>query len=42
VDPKSIDVTVQGDEAKVIIAVAYTLAAIGYRERCRFSINGGM
>jgi uncharacterized protein len=42
VDPKSIEVSVQGDDAEVIISVAYTLAAIGYRERCRFSINGGM
>lgn len=38
VDPKSIEVTVSGDEARLIIKVAYTLAAVSHRESQVFRI----
>jgi len=40
VDPKSLEVTVTGEDAQLIITVAYTLAAIGHRERYRFNLGG--
>lgn len=39
VEPKSIDVEVSGDDASLIIAVAYTLAAIGHRESQLFRVG---
>jgi hypothetical protein len=36
VDPKSIEVDVSGEDARLVITVSYTLAAIGRRERHRF------
>jgi phage baseplate assembly protein W len=40
VDPKSIEVTVAGDDANLTIAIAYTLAAVGQRESQLFSLGG--
>ncbi|TCJ12320.1 phage baseplate protein [Parasulfuritortus cantonensis] len=40
VDPKSIEVTVSGDDAELTIAIAYTLAAVGHRESQLFSLGG--
>ena len=40
VDPKSIEVTVSGDDASLTIAIAYTLAAVGYRESQLFELGG--
>lgn len=37
VDPKSIEVEVSGEEATLTITIAYTLAAIGHRERQVFT-----
>jgi uncharacterized protein len=39
VDPKSLEVEVSGEEEKLIIAISYTLAAIGQREQQRFTIG---
>lgn len=38
VEPKSIEVEVSGDDATLIITIAYTLAAIGHRESQVFTI----
>ncbi len=40
VDPKSIEVDVSGEDATLTIAIAYTLAAVGYRESQLFSLGG--
>lgn len=40
VDPKTIDVNVSGDEEKLFIEVAYTLATIGFTEKQTFTIDG--
>lgn len=40
VDPKSLEVEVRGDDAQLVIRVAYTLAAIGRREDHLFSLGG--
>ncbi len=39
VEPKSIAVEVSGDEASLIIAIAYTLAAVGHRESQLFRVG---
>ncbi len=41
VDPKSLEVEVSGDEAKLEIEISYTLATIGVRESQSFNISGG-
>lgn len=41
VDPKSIEVDVSGEEATLIITIAYTLAAIGHRESQVFTVGAG-
>lgn len=38
VDPKSIDVQVDGDDAQLRIAISYTLATIGQRENQLFEL----
>jgi hypothetical protein len=40
VDPKSIEVEVSGEDAKLTISIAYTLAAVGHRESQLFSVGG--
>lgn len=40
VDPKSIEVKVYGEDARLIITISYTLAAIGQREHHRFDLGG--
>jgi hypothetical protein len=40
VDARSLDVEVGGDEATLTIAIAYTLAAVGHRERQVFTVQG--
>jgi len=39
VDPKSIDVEITGDEARLLITVVYTLAAVGHREKHQFALG---
>lgn len=39
VDPKSIEVSVSGDEDKLTITISYTLAAIGHRDNQVFSVG---
>lgn len=39
VDPKSIEVSVSGDEAELTIAISYTLAAVGHRESQLFTLG---
>lgn len=38
VDPKSLDVDVSGDQAKLEIVISYTLAVIGHQERHGFTV----
>lgn len=38
VDPKSLEVAVSGDDARLSISIAYTLAAIGHRESQVFTL----
>ena len=40
VDPKSLEVSVGGEDAQLVIRVAYTLAAIGRREEHIFNFGG--
>jgi len=40
VDPKSLEVEVSGEDAQLVIRVAYALAAIGRREEHTFSLGG--
>jgi hypothetical protein len=40
VDARSLDVEVGGDYATLTIAIAYTLAAVGHRERQVFTVQG--
>ena len=39
VDPKSLDVDVQGDEAELRVTISYTLAAIGHNEENVFTVS---
>lgn len=39
VDPKSIEVSVSGDEDQLTITISYTLAAIGHRESQVFTVG---
>ncbi|ABI57093.1 GPW/gp25 family protein [Alkalilimnicola ehrlichii MLHE-1] len=39
VDPKTIEVHVTGEEARLLITVSYTLAAVGHRERHQFAVG---
>ncbi len=38
--PSSLDVTVDGDGAKLFITIAYTLAAINHTEKVEFAVEG--
>lgn len=40
VDPKSLEIDVNGKDAQLVIRVAYTLAAIGRREEHTFNFGG--
>ena len=40
VDPKSLEVSVSGEDAQLVIRVAYALAAIGRREEHTFAFGG--
>ncbi len=40
VQPSSLDVTVEGDGAKLFITISYTLAAINYSEKIEFAVEG--
>jgi len=40
VDPRSLEVEVRGDDAQLLIRIAYTLAAIGQREDHLFRLGG--
>ena len=41
VDPASLEVSVEGDEAKLLINISYTLAAINHAEQVQFAVQGG-
>jgi len=41
VDPKTLDVDVQGEEEMLHIVIRYTLATIGYAEEQRFALGDG-
>ncbi len=40
VEPSSLDVKVEGDGAKLLITIAYTLAAINHTEKVEFAVEG--
>ncbi len=40
VDPRSLEVAVEGQEGELVIRIAYTLAAIGRREERTFKLGG--
>lgn len=40
VDPRSLEVSVEGKESELVITIAYTLAAIGRREAQTFNVGG--
>ena len=40
VEPSSLDVTVAGDGAKLLITIAYTLATINHTEKVEFAVEG--
>ena len=40
VEPSSLDVAVEGDEAKLLITIAYTLATINHTEKVEFAVEG--
>lgn len=40
VEPSSLDVSVEGEDAKLIITIAYTLAAINHTEKVEFAVEG--
>jgi hypothetical protein len=40
VDPKSIEVEVEGEDSRLEITVSYVLAAIGQQEKHRFTLGG--
>jgi len=40
VDPKTLEVTVEGEDAKLIIVIAYMLATINHTERLEFAVEG--
>jgi len=40
VEPSSLDVAVEGEDAKLFITIAYTLAAINYSEKIEFAVEG--
>jgi len=39
VDPKSLEVSVSGDEAMLTIVISYTLAVVGHRESQLFTLG---
>ena len=39
VDPKSLEVSISGDQAELTIAISYTLAAVGHRESQLFTLG---
>jgi uncharacterized protein len=39
VDPRSLSIDVAGEEEKVFVVVAYTLATLGHSEEHRFSVS---
>lgn len=41
VDPKTLEVSVEGREEQLLIVVTYTLAAIGHTERQELLVGGG-
>lgn len=41
VDPRSIDVQLEGEDATLRIRISYALAAIGHRETQLFTVGGG-
>jgi hypothetical protein len=41
VDPKSLEITVDGEEEKLLVVISYTLATIGHRERQEFLVGSG-
>ena len=41
VEPKSIKVTVAGDHERLIITIAYVLAAIGFEDQHEFTFSAG-
>ncbi len=40
VDPKTLEVTVEGENEKLIIVIAYLLATINHTERLEFAVEG--
>lgn len=40
VDPRTLEVSVEGKEGELVITIAYALAAIGRREELTFSMGG--
>ncbi len=40
VDPKTLEVSVEGEDAKLIIVIAYMLATINHTERLEFVVEG--
>lgn len=40
VDPKTLEVTVEGENAKLFIVIAYMLATINHTERLEFAVEG--
>ena len=41
VDPKTLEVSVEGEDEKLIVVISYTLAAIGHSERQEFLVGPG-
>ncbi len=40
VDPKTLEVTVEGENEKLIIVIAYMIATINHTERLEFAVEG--
>ncbi len=40
VDPKTLEVTVEGEDSKLFIVIAYMLATINHTERLEFAVEG--
>lgn len=41
VDPASLEIEVTGEEEKLLITIAYTLATINHTEKLEFAVGGG-
>jgi uncharacterized protein len=41
VEPRNLEITVEGQGEKLLVVISYTLAAIGHRERQEFLVGSG-